>query len=476
MKKKIFGGGLLTIGLIVFGFIFLLRSCLAKYDERSSISRTLVFEKDGKTFIFSLVQFDKTVSYSQKGNFVQKSVYVTYYAQTNDAETGTRIKEKKLKSRNAIKSFPVEILGKAKQLVVLFMGELLILDPFTLETTANRSIIENRNPALKGKLPDERKFYQFEEPEATIQFTSVEGISYTLDPVSLMATEQPENKKEGVKNGAGLLNQKLVFNNQVQANYDLIRKQNELYRTQKISEVQYVKETKRLEREIDNLQKAKDSLLHIESVKNDIESENKEIIRRKTSLHNFSNSFQGIKLNSDTFSGNWYGFYTPEELDQLDAEFRPQQYQKDIARNKFYKSTVQLFKNSSGKFKLEVGKNKTVLNESVFLSGGLLLDQSTALPVHLVNPNSFLVVYKQQIGSESQILIARLDLDGKQLWNTETRLVQFSDWVISGGYLIIKGNNNKELGSGSSNLLWSIRLADGTKKGYDFFKNKIVTN
>ncbi|HKO82388.1 MAG TPA: hypothetical protein VJU78_18390, partial [Chitinophagaceae bacterium] len=62
------------IGVVVAGFIFLLRGCLAKYDERSALPGILYFEKDGQKIIFSIVKFEKATSYSQKGGMVSKSV------------------------------------------------------------------------------------------------------------------------------------------------------------------------------------------------------------------------------------------------------------------------------------------------------------------------------------------------------------------------------------------------------------------
>jgi hypothetical protein len=64
-KRSIFSI-LFFIGAIVIGFIFLLRGCLSKYDERSALPGILYFEKDEKRVIFSIVKFEKATSYSKK--------------------------------------------------------------------------------------------------------------------------------------------------------------------------------------------------------------------------------------------------------------------------------------------------------------------------------------------------------------------------------------------------------------------------
>jgi hypothetical protein len=143
----------------------LLRSCLSKYDERAAIgggggsqsaSQFLVFEKDGKGVVFSLVKFDKTVSYSQKGGSTTKSVNTTYYVQANDLSTAAKTGTEKIKNHSQVKSYPVEIIGASGNKAWLFAGELMAYDPFTLTKLADAAIVEAKNPALKGKLINER--------------------------------------------------------------------------------------------------------------------------------------------------------------------------------------------------------------------------------------------------------------------------------------------------------------------------------
>jgi hypothetical protein len=176
----------IAIALVIFGFIYLLRSCLSQYDERaaiggsssSSASQFLIFEKEGKGVIFSLVQFDKTVSYSRNGGVVNKSVSITYYAQSNDLATAAKLVSQKIKNHRAIKNFPIEIRGAAGNRAWLFVGELLAYDPFTLNKTADASMIEARNPALKGKLINERRYYDFDPDTKQIMITAADGAKY----------------------------------------------------------------------------------------------------------------------------------------------------------------------------------------------------------------------------------------------------------------------------------------------------------
>lgn len=88
-------GIIIAAVLIVIGFVYLLKGCLAKYDERFAKPPVLLFEKNGKSVVFAITEFQKTVSYSRKGGMVRKSVNTTYYIQTNDAATAEMIAEKR---------------------------------------------------------------------------------------------------------------------------------------------------------------------------------------------------------------------------------------------------------------------------------------------------------------------------------------------------------------------------------------------
>jgi len=186
IKKTIFGGFFITIAFIALLF-FLMRGCLSKYDERSAIARSLYFEKDTQAIIFSIVKFDKTISYSRDGGFIQKTVSTDYSIQANNAKTGTKINEQKIKNAHDIKNYPIEILGASNGQAWLFMGELLAFDPFTLKATADIQTLEEKNPVLKGKFPAERTYYAFNSNDNQIYFTATDGTKWQLNTQSFIA-------------------------------------------------------------------------------------------------------------------------------------------------------------------------------------------------------------------------------------------------------------------------------------------------
>src|ERR1700712_58964 len=89
-------GGVFTLGLIIAGFIFSIRSCLSKYDQRYALPPALYFGKGDTAILFSLVKFSETTSYSQEGGFTRKTYSTSYFIQCNRAITGEKIAAKKI--------------------------------------------------------------------------------------------------------------------------------------------------------------------------------------------------------------------------------------------------------------------------------------------------------------------------------------------------------------------------------------------
>src|SRR5688572_5521718 len=123
LKYKVSLTVLLVIGGIVFGIIYLIRGCLSQFDERSALPRILYFKKDNQAVIFTLVKFEKATSYSRKGGMVQKSVSTNYSVQVNDAITGNKLKDRKIKHHSDIKIYPIEVMGASKNAAWAFIGE-----------------------------------------------------------------------------------------------------------------------------------------------------------------------------------------------------------------------------------------------------------------------------------------------------------------------------------------------------------------
>lgn len=459
--------------IIIFGggMIFLIRGCLSKYDEQYAIPPVLGFEKDGQQVVFAVVGHEKATSYSQRGGFVQKSVSTSFYVQINDAVTGNKIKERKAKSRSQIKTWPVEVLGQSGSQAWVFMSELMAFDAFTLETTADAEIIGKKNPSLAPLLPGERHYYKFDPASGHIFITAKDGSRWELDTKTLVATTADEEMDPVEARVKQLDKQEAQCNAAIDTlNKTKNRAAGDAYQNKQISYEEYKRITKEYYAEREILQNKRDS---INDLKREVESNKSSMDDRQRAIENLqgtSISFNSIKLNQDTAGGSWYGLYSNAEFEKHYNRFLHSNAYDETARRKFRKAPIR-FDEKYDTWMIDT-ENAEIIGSAEFLQGGFLMSRNTALPILINNPSSYIVLSKNQLGREGQIIVSRLGLDGKKHWEYNTGLTDWSGWMVSGNYLIITGTDNKELSSGQINLLITVNLSNGEAKLYDYFKDK----
>jgi hypothetical protein len=477
MTKRIAFRIILVIAIFIIGFFYLLRSCLSKYDERSAIggsgslqsaAQFLVFEKDGAGVIFSLVKFDKTVSYSQKGGSINKSVNTTYYAQINDLESAAKNRTEKIKNHGQIKSYPVEIIGAADNKAWLFAGELMAYDPFTLTKVADAAIIEEKNPALKGKLINERRYYKFDEGTRQMHIITADGMTYNLNTSTLAATaiheDQTAENTETARIKA-LDKRSKEIREQERAAYDRLRENNRLYREKQLPLAKYKDSASAIEKETATYRKLADSIEKLRTTVRETKSNEDYVKNLKRRVRNGS-GFSGMKVNSDTIGGNWYGLYTNEKVEEVRDRFTYETVNDDAARNKFFTAEMTIKEKD-----WIIADTKSRVGEGVFLQGGFLLDKETGIPIRL--PKGFLIAHKDRIGNDGLVQLTHTGFNGQPLWTVNTHLKDFYNWQLKGNKLIITGTDNKELSSGQINALQIINLQNGATAAYDFFTDKV---
>ncbi|MEO7984493.1 MAG: PA2928 family protein, partial [Bacteroidota bacterium] len=328
---------LITIGTFITGFIFLLKGCLTKYDERFIKPPALVIEKNGKKVIFSIEEFEKTTSYSQKGGMTNKSVSITYSVQTNDGETAELIAVKKLKNHRQVKNFPVEVMGASGTTAWIFMGEPMAFDAFTLDKKADIRILEEKNGSLQGKFPVERKFYSFNRENATIYFTATDGTKWQLNAETLVAGPADYRANEGPFLRRLSVLEKQLKENQVLLNNLYQEKSNgpaKDYDARKISFAEYQKELQAYYNESKGLNKIRDSLLLIQRDLDKNKRKMEDHDRAIKNLERVNPGFSQTKSNQDTASGQWFGLYSDEELEKLNDRVSDQGAYDETVRRK----------------------------------------------------------------------------------------------------------------------------------------------
>ncbi len=470
-KKALFSV-FLFIGAIVAGFIFLLRGCLSKYDERSALPGILYFEKADQGVIFSIVKFEKATSYSQKGGMISKSVSTNYFIQTNDAAAGKKIADKKIMHHSDIKNHPVETLGSSNNMAWIFMNELMAFDPFTLEQKAGLSMFEQKNPSLKGKFPNERRYYSFDLPSQKIFFTAKDGSTWRLDTKTLVASPDEYVPGESVAEKEVERLEKLIAFNRVQQDSmfeQKIRRPSRLLAAGEINRNEYNRINQGFNEERNRLYKERDSLQHLKSKVEKEEDRDEDIRRKIASLQDRSTiHFSQVKVNADTTNSHWYGLYSSKEMNKLYNRFQYQSQYDETARRQLYTTTYGPDRNED----IIIATDHATLQNasSYFLDGGFLLNKQTGRPIQLAGP-SFLIVHKDQVGNDGKIQVSYINADGTINWTFDSQLKEWSNYIYTGKWLIIIGTNNKELSSSDCNLLWCVDIATGKASGYDYFTN-----
>ncbi len=463
---------LLFICAIVIGFIFLLRGCLSKYDERSALPGMLYFEKAGQQVIFSIVKFEKATSYSSKGGMVRKSVSTNYFIQTNDAVTGKKIAEKKIRHQSDIKNYPVEIVGSSGNIAWVFINELMAFDPFTLEQKTGLAILEEKNPILRGRFPDERKYYSFDKSTKNIYFTAKDGSTWQLDTKSMLASASEYDPGESpAKKEITELDKLIKLNrdNQDSLYEQKMRRPSRMLAAGEINRNEYNRmsngfneERNRLNIERESLQELKRKVEKADRSNADTKQKI-ESLQKKSTIH-----FSQLKVNTDTINGHWYGLYSNKEMDKLYERFQYQAVYDETARRQLYSGNYTQNKNGD----IIIAKDNATVNNgsSYFLDGGLLLDKETGKPVQLTG-SSFLIVHKNQLGNEGKIQLSHVNADGKVNWVFNSQLKEWADYIYTGKQLFIMGADNKELSGSDCNLLWCLDLSTGKASRYDFTPN-----
>jgi hypothetical protein len=463
----------LFMGLLVLGFMFLLRGCLSKYDERSILPKVLYFNEGSKEIIFSIVKFDKTTSYTQSGGFTSKSVNTTYSIQINDAITGEKLNEKEVIEHSDIKNYPVKIMGAAGKFVWAYINEPIVFDPFTLQTIATVKQLEDKNPALQGSFPAEDRFYEFNNTDQRLYFTAKNGSKWVIDGQTFLATSQGINES-GVKARIKELD-KLIKENDAQQNAlmeEKLRTPSKRLAAKEIDLRTYQRYTGEFYKSRDSLYKNKDSL---DKLKRELDDNRRSIEELESRAGSLQKRFQftQAKLNADTINGKWIGIYTRQEMEELYDKVRYQAAYNDAARRVCYISNYT--PNGRGEMVINREKATTPNPNEQFLNGGFLTSNETGKPLRL-SDGSFLLIYKNEIGNNGKILLSKLTIDGKIQWTYDTGLAEWKNYIFNGKQLIITAEDNEELTGDDCNILLLINLQTGKAEKYDYFYQKKILN
>lgn len=126
-----------------------------------------------------------------------------------------------------------------------------------------------------------------------------------------------------------------------------------------------------------------------------------------------------------TASGKWLGLHSAEELA---GEFKVKSWIEAVegaedARQQRRLCTAELEPSSEGDhYRI---RNIAPINDTEYLNAAFLRVDASSVPLLLKDPEGALMVYTDKKGLGGDLVVTRVDVHGKHLWNTDTGLDRF---------------------------------------------------
>jgi hypothetical protein len=442
--------GMVVIGGIVLGFIFLMRSCLSKFDTFGTVGWPGVTD-DQKSLVI-VKSYSKTNSYSSKNGMTHTSYSTTYYLERIDMATGKVEKKTKLMSHGKIKKGTLECYGGYKNRLWIFANFLRAYDMNTLEQTVKVEDIEAKNPQLKGKMPVESQYYDAHLNLGYITITALDGDKYRvmLDDLHAELIDPEEDSFE--KFSKDFEKQKMVIQARIDSVEDANRNTN-------------YKDYDKVYAQRDIFYKMNDSLRAMEENAREIFQAKRNLLRELEEFDTWSSTdIDDWIIMQDTAAGKGFMLNKQEPNDKnfglassismgLESD-KVKLYRMDIEPNKSSHSTYDDY---------NVLKTET-LGDARYLQGGLLRNYKTGGIQQLKNPGGFIIFSRDIIGNKGKLMVTRVDLNGKKIWEIDAQMsFKLSFAMATDNYLVIYGiaNVEKKPSFATSDALRIIELKTG---------------
>lgn len=434
--------GIVVVGGLVIGFIFLLRSCLGQWDSYGIVGFPSITDNQ-KTLVI-VKAYNQTMNYSSRNGVTHKSYKTTYYLERVDLETGKVTKKEKLISQRKIKNGALYCYGGYKNKIWVYANYLRAYEMNSLEQVVKLEDIENKNPGLKGKMPIEQQYYDSHINMGYITITAQDGDKYNLMLDDLHA--------EIIDPDAGSFDN---FNKKFKKemdDFDTKYKEetdkadlDQVYRDyydHKITRTEMEKRQEIYSEQLKSLNKIRDSLQMVERNGRDLFKAQNDL---KSELEGFNdwNAFGDIgkwTIMNDTTTGVGYELNQKEPSSSNFNILDFSSVGSESDKVKLFKLTIENNKESYSNYdKTKVIKVEP-LGDGKYLQGGFIRSMFTGFTYDMTNPGGFIIFSKDVIGNKGKLLVSRVDLNGKQLWQVNAEMSYSVNYTsIAGNYLIIVG-------------------------------------
>lgn len=421
--------GMVIIGGIVLGFIFLIRSCLSQWDSYGVIGWPGVTE-DQKSMVI-VKGYNKTTSYSSKNGMTHKSYSITYYLEKIDLATGKMVEKKKLMNHRKIKKGSMECFGGYKNKLWVFANFLRAYDMNTLEQVVKTEDIENKNPQLKGKMPIESQYYDPHVNMGYVTITAQDGDKYNIMLDDLHAElVNPDDETFDKFNKEFELQQKSI-----ETKLDSLR-----------GVYSHSNNYDKYSTELEKLMEVQDSLRNVKDYSQEIFNAKKDMKRMLEDFNPSSSDDLGDwVVMKDTAEGNAYVLEQKEPDDKNFQLYNFNSMGSETDKVNLYRMVLSFNPKANSSYDRYLVNKVELLGNERYLQGGMMRDYKTAKVLLLKNPSGFIIFSRDIIGNKGKLQVTRVDLNGKKIWQTDAQMsLDVNSAMATDNHLIITGIINQD--------------------------------
>jgi hypothetical protein len=456
MKK----GSKLAIGIILFiiasigGCIFLMRGCLSGYDTYSQFDEAKGFKSEKGNVIVFLKEHYVVTSYSSGGGITHISGYPVYTLETRDVATLKLLKSTEFEEKdNPLMSTP-HIIGCDDKVVWIFQGKIMAFDAFTHEIICTKEKLEELNSVLKDNLPEDMQYYKYNYVMGRLEITSKDALHYQISN-SFKAQKFSDVDKDETPETMALSDQ-----------------------IKKMEEEKKLKYAKVDHGSMDEYFKYGDSIHKLEDLnrkKHDEIKNNKDYNNKIQEIRTegISNDYD-ILENAAISDSIVYALLSDKDLEENKTSFYIRKlYSEDVQRSIYSSSFTELEKSSGFNERCKIAGWKPINSQVSFLKGGFLKNKENLEVIELNNPKSWLILSAKEVGDKSKLILQRVNIQGIIVWTKDLPIINFSDMLLLGDYLVLFSNDGEIIsGTDKNNWIFSINLSNGQYTMLDLGKKE----
>jgi hypothetical protein len=429
--------------LCIGGCIFFVQGCLSSHDTYFKFDKAKGFKSEKGNVIVFLKEHYVVTSYSSGGGISHTSGYPIYSLETRDVASLNLLKSTEFEEKeNPMMSTP-HIIGCDDKTLWIFQGKIMAFDAFTHEIICTKEKLEELNPVLKNNLPEEIQYYKYNYVLGRLEITSKDALHYQISNSFKAQKFSDLNKQETP---------------------EIIALSEQLKKVEEERKLKFVKidrnNTKEYFNYVDSIHKIEDLIRKKQDeIKSNKEYHNKIQEIRSAGIRDAYDILENSVISDSII----YALLSDKDLEENRTSFYLRKlYSEDVQRAVYYSSFSELEKSNGFNDRCKIAGWKPLNNQISFLKGGFLKNNENLEVIELNNPKSWLILSAKEVGNKSKLILNRVNDKGIVVWTKELPIINFSDLLLLGDYLVLFSNDGEIITStDDNNWIISINLKNG---------------